>query len=93
MSARGTRREDKPRQIRIQLVTGKWAPARITPGSPCYAAWSCVCGFHKGDGQCEFGDCRGEVSAAGGNLCDDCASRPWKVALPGLHGPTKQLND
>ncbi|MFF0183473.1 hypothetical protein [Streptomyces sp. NPDC005244] len=82
-----TRREEKPRQIRIQLVTGRWVPAFVYPG-PCYDARACVCGFHKGTGQCEFGDCRGEVDPVGGNLCTDCASRPWRVALPGLHGPS-----
>ena len=79
----------KLRRIRIRLNTGRWVPAFVYPGSPCYDARACVCGVHKGEGQCEFGDCHGEVLAAGGNLCDDCASRPWKVALPGLHGPRK----
>ncbi|MEU6674856.1 hypothetical protein [Streptomyces sp. NPDC046925] len=83
---------EKPKRITVWLSSGKVAQAFAYPG-PCYDAGACVCGVHKGEGQCEFGDCHNERSTGGGNLCDDCASRPWKVALPGLHGPNAQVDE
>lgn len=50
----------------------------------CTAAGICVCGFCKGEGQCQFGDCRNPLPAAdAGTLCLTCSASAWKVALPG----------
>lgn len=67
---------------RIRLATGKIVAATLA--DDCAAAGtSCRCGFCKGNSQCQFGDCRGEIVQDGSTLCPDCASRPWKVALSG----------
>lgn len=66
---------------RIRLETGQSVAAHLHDS--CAAAGTCVCGFCKGNGQCQFGDCRGEIVAEGATLCTHCSASPWKVALPG----------
>lgn len=56
-------------------------PAHLT----CATSGACVCGFCKGVGMCDFGDCHNMLPTAGtvGTLCLECSASPWKVALPG----------
>jgi hypothetical protein len=68
----------------IKLTSGKCVDAHMG-SDDCRRAGTCVDGFCKGTGQCEFGDCRNEVPANGsGNLCLSCSAYGWRAALPGL---------
>jgi hypothetical protein len=56
-------------------------PAHIT----CADSGICVCGFCKGEGQCDLGDCAdnatGRCPACGRHMCDSClASSTHTVA-------------
>lgn len=68
------------------LSNGKLAPAHLHEA--CAKGRTCTCGFCKGAGQCEWGDCRNplptddEVGAVG-TLCLRCSSFPSRGKLPG----------
>lgn len=57
----------------------------------CSRAGTCVCGFCKGDNQCQFGDCHERMpdpkEYERGTLCLPCSGREWRVTLPG-HRPS-----
>ncbi|WP_413114818.1 hypothetical protein ACK1X7_07375 [Streptomyces sp. CY1] len=67
----------------VKLNNGKCVDAHLD--GDCATAGTCVCGFHKGAGQCQFGDCRNALPVTGivGTLCLECSAYEWRVALPG----------
>jgi hypothetical protein len=71
----------------IHLSDGRTVPAHLA--EDCARAETCVCGFCKGQGQCEFGDCRNPLPAqSAGTLCLPCSSITWRAALPGHRAST-----
>lgn len=67
-------------------------PAHLT----CAASGVCVCGFCKGEGMCDFGDCHNMLPTVGtvslytgkavtvvGTLCLDCSAVTWRTRMPG----------
>lgn len=53
----------------------------------CAERGSCVCGFCKGVGQCEWGDCHNRLPTVGsGTLCLDCTANGY-ARFPG-HRPS-----
>lgn len=72
--------------IRVQLTDGRWVAGHAVDPA-CSVAGRCGCGFCKGDGQCQFGDCRNPLPAPSthqvGTLCLACSLSEWRPKLPG----------
>jgi hypothetical protein len=68
---------------RITLTDGQHVQAHLI--EECAPLGACLCGFCKGDGQCEYGDCRNPLPVMGsvGTLCLSCSAEPRRAALPG----------
>lgn len=76
--------------VRIKLNTGSvvTGPA-VDPD--CAFLGTCCCGFCKGDGQCQYGDCHNALpdpeTHTVGTLCVPCSGVSFRKTLPG-HRPS-----
>lgn len=67
----------------VKLNDGTTVVAHLTDRN-CIAAGTCVCGFCKGNGQCEYGDCHNRLPLVGaGTLCLQCSASAFKAGLSG----------
>lgn len=61
-------------------------PCRRVPAHVvCEKSGVCTCGFCKGAGMCDFGDCHNMLPTTGtvGTLCVECSASEWKGRMPG----------
>lgn len=80
--------------IRVPLTDGRWVTGR-SGVAECVKAGRCVCGFCKGEGQCDFGDCANPLPSAVthkvGTLCLECSQHEWRFKLLRGHRPSVPL--